>query len=672
MQETVQELKLYPYQEYGINWLMSNGSPIPKHSLLGDDMGLGKTAQMVIAAERLEAERILVLCPATIKINWMREFLKWTKYEKIFIVQSGLKHAVDKIPQDAQVVIVNYDMIIKPRIKKQILAMKFKVGIMDECQYLQSLTSQRTKAVLGGSGVIWTCEYKWAATGTFMPNRPKNIYPLTRSLAPYVIEPYLDYVDFAYRYCAAFMGGFGLDDNGCSNAAELGDRLKGFMLRRLKEEVLSQLPDKTLQYVYLEKTPKIERVLELEAELSEDERNAIIEFQNLGNQARIRHELALAKMDQCVAHIKEQMSTLNKVVIGFYHKKVLEYLKEQLSRYGLCVVTGGMTGDQKQSEVDEFVNNPDKKIFLGQIQAAGVGVDGLQLVCSDLIFVETSWVPGDIDQFIDRLRRIGQKSNVHVQFLTVPDSIEEDIIQSELTKRKNIKSVMSRVENIVTEKVVETSNKEEEKEKIMSLENEVSRVANALETIAELLGNTAEGIVVKQDAEATRAYANALAKDEEPNTPSVEVDHEKERLVAEAKRLGISGKVGAMSVENLKKKIAEFVVAQPDCTPIGQQPAPSQTVVQHGAVTGRIPAQQPQAVPQTVTANPAMVQKAAQDLVKKIGATEAAQYVQGIIQQVGGEVFDAVTGVGRPAKLADLNPEQLGVVLEATQAKLAE
>ena len=669
--------ELYKYQEDGIDWLL-NRTVNPYHSLLGDDMGLGKTVQLITAAQRAGADKILVICPATIKINWMREFHKWSKYRNIFIVSSGK----DILPKDAEVIIINYDLVIKKKIKEQILKMKFKVGIMDECQYLQSMDSQRTKAVLARGGVIWTCEYKWGATGTFMPNRPKNIYPLVRSLAPHVIEPYLNYLDFAYRYCGAYMGSFGMDDSGCSNAEELGDRLNSFMLRRLKEEVLAQLPEKTIQYIYLEHNAKIKKVMELEAELSADERNDILEFKNLGNSARIRHELALAKMDQCVAHIKEQMQTLKKVVIGFYHKDVLAYLTEQLEQYGLCIVTGGMNGQQKQSEIDEFVNNENKKIFLGQIQAAGVGVDGLQLVCSDIIFVETSWVPGDIDQFIDRLRRIGQKSNVHVQIYTVPDSIEEDIIQSELTKRKNIKSVMCRVEKTVSEKVVETSNKEE-KEKIMSLENEVSRVANALEALVDVLGNTPMGQVVAQDAEATRAYANALAKGEQNGSAPVEVDHEKETLVAEAKRLGIPGKVGAMSVENLKKRIAGFTTApqlvpettvaqpvqQPAAQPV-QQPA-AQPVQQPAAQPVQQPAQ-PAAQPQTVTANPAMVQKAAQDLVKKIGPQEAAQYVQGIIQQVGGEIQDPVTGLLRPAKLADLSAEQLGAVLDATQAKLAE
>jgi SWI/SNF-related matrix-associated actin-dependent regulator 1 of chromatin subfamily A len=636
--------ELFEYQKDGINWLTNRDTQIPKHSILGDDMGLGKTVQLISAAKAVNAKRILVLCPATIKINWMREFVAWSDYRNIFIVSTSK----DIIPENTQVVICNYDLVIKKSIKEQILRFKYDVGIMDECHYLQSTESQRTKSVLARGGVIWACDYKWGATGTPMPNRPKNLYPILRSLAPYVIAPYTDYMDYAYRFCAGHMGAFGFDDTGCSHAEELGERLKPFMLRRLKEEVLAQLPEKTIQYIYLERTKEIQRVMDLEAQLSEEEINSILEFRALGSFAKIRNELAQAKLPQCIKIIKEQMTTLNKVVIGFYHREVLNRLKEALEDYGICVVTGGMTGEQKQREIDEFVNNPEKKIFLGQIQAAGVGVDGLQKVCSEMILVETSWVPGDIDQFVDRLRRIGQKNNVHIQVLTVPESLEEDIITSELLKRRNIKRVLKRIETTVSEKKTKTR----KENKIMSLENEVARIANALEEIAGVLKHTPQA----QSMDLDKANDVAVAKDDHK-------DDEREALLAKARAMGLPGKLGAMSADTLHKKIAErealISMAPVETTPV--ETAPVET-----APVETAPVEATPVVEAVKVATAAEVQKAAQELVKKIGAPEASAFVTGIIRQVGGDVE------GRPAKLADLTDEQKAVVLDATNAKLAE
>ena len=171
--------KLMPFQEEGVEFLKAH-----KHALLADDMGLGKTAQAIVAANELKANKILVICPASVKIHWMHEFRKWT--DKPYALQIINKKS-DKIYFNTRITIINYDLVISKGIYNQLIHQEFGVGICDEAHYLKNLTAKRTKAILGKKGILTHCFCKWMLTGTPILNRPIELFPILRTLASHTI-----------------------------------------------------------------------------------------------------------------------------------------------------------------------------------------------------------------------------------------------------------------------------------------------------------------------------------------------------------------------------------------------------------------------------------------------------------------------------------------------------
>lgn len=621
--------KLKEYQKEGIEFLLNNGTSIPYHSILGDDMGLGKTAQSIVAAEKSGAKKVLVICPSAVKINWMREFFKWSNFTKVFIAGRVGKIAAKDciIDRDAEVVIINYDLCIMPKIKKQLTEMTFDVGIMDECHYLMNKTSGRTKAILARGGIIWSCKYKWALSGTFMKNRNRDCFALLRALTPHVLGKYRDYRAYAEYFCGGHMGSFGYEDTASTHTQELGQLLSSVMLRRTRAEVLAELPPLVEQNIYLEKTPAIEAVLRREDEFSEDDLAAILNFQMRGETATYRKELAMAKLPQVVEYAKEILSNVDKVTIFAYHRDLIRGLEDKLSDYGVEVVMGGLSPEQKQEKVDNFVNDANSRVFIGQIQAAGTGVDGLQLICSDVIFAEMDWVPGTIDQARARCHRMGQQSSVHIHYLVVADSLEEKMMNVLRHKRYNIQSVMKQVEKVVTTKG----------EKEMTIEESLSRIASALEKIAEL------------------PAAKTAPSQEETLTVTAPAEPKKTKKSKKAAAAPVNNEVAEVT-----KEVVTQAVEQAQPTLLDEATAVNQVMETPVAPTK---VEEPAAPAKTLDDVVKQCVAEAQKLAAKIGADVATVYIN--------EVTAQVTGM-EGARLSNCNLSQAECVLDAIISKLNE
>lgn len=626
--------KIKSYQRLGIEFLKNNKTEIPYHSILGDDMGLGKTAQSIVAAEEVEAKKILIICPSTVKINWQREIIKWSKYRDIFIAgKIGKVCAKDCIiDRNAEVVIVNYDLCIMPKIKRQLCSMQFDVCIVDEVHYLINQRSGRTKAILARDGIIWSAKYKWCLTGTFMKNRNRDCYAVLRSLFPHVLGEYKDYGKYAKYFCGGRMGAFGYEDNLSTHTEQLGQMIKPIILRRTKADVLAELPEVLEQNIYLEHTPEIERVINEESEFTPEDISKLLNFEVLGKTATYRKDLAMAKLPQVITYVKELLANVGKVTIFAYHRDFIAELQNKLSAYGVEVVVGGLSAEQKQHAVDNFVNDPNTKIFIGQIQAAGTGLDGLQLVCSEVVFAEIDWVPGTIDQARARCHRMGQKNNVHIHYLTVADSLEEKMINTLTRKRKDIASVMKQIEVKVDEKRKE--------KRPMSIEQSLERIATALEDLVAFNKELCKPVSLREE------YSAPL----QPIEPTAEKDpnliedypvtlEEKPKLPKDKKKKKPS------YVEEVATKVMENVISQV------QEPTHVPTIEEMGV--------------KTKSADELRVDciAAAEKLRNKVGAESTTVYINGITAQITG-----VPG----SKLKDCNAEQLEAVLEAIEAKVAE
>lgn len=558
----MQNTNLKRYQIEGINFLTRTTGELPYHSILGDDMGLGKTAQAICAASKMGAKKILVVCPSSVKINWMREFYKWSDYKNIFIVGSkGSTPAKNvRIDKDAEVIIVNYDLLSIPTINIQIKRMTFDVGIMDECHYLMSANSKRTKALITANGLIWRCKYKWCLSGTFLRNRNRDAYALLRSLFPHRLGIYKDYEMYAAYFCGGHMGAFGYNDSASTHTEELGKMIAPIMLRRTRTDVLKELPPVREANIFLDHDAGIKKVVDSEENFTVDEINAFRQFEQLGKTASYRKELAMAKETQVLGYIKEALNNNDKLVVFAYHRELIQNLSDELyNKYNVenVVLWGGLTDTEKQKRIDEFVNNPETKVFIGQIQAAGTGVDGLQKVCSSVIFAELDWTPANMDQAKGRIYRMGQKNKVYIQYLIVPNSLEESMLNAINNKRKNINNVMKQIETTVQEEKTERSI-------CMTLEENIKRIADSLEKLVEIEAQKRldYSLVGSSEPEPKPAKEEKPSSAKQKATKGIKIKSaDKEVMEAVAEKLIATGEAKTKEIEEAVAKAEAMVPA---------------------------------------------------------------------------------------------------------------
>lgn len=417
--------------------------------LLSDEQGLGKTAQSAkvvadiilhfldrhIPNNNRANSKILIVCPASLKLNWQKELFQWCNaiYAKTDIQVIG--SSKDWIGAESQIVIVNYDLVTKEHIRSQIEKAKFYVCVCDEAHYLKNAKALRTKAV---AAIMKKMNYNIALTGTPVLNKPVELYSLLKCLGClHLFEPYGDYRSFAFRYCNAFEGMWGMDVSGASNLEELNLRLRStIMIRREKKDVLTQLPNKMYQIIPLEADKKAKNICDTLSKLDIEQLKEKPELGSVGEIAKLRHELALAKIDQCIDYIKEILESKQKLVLFAHHREIISKLSEVFKEFNCVIFDGSCNMKEKNEAVEKFQNDQSCRVFIGQIQSAGVGIT---LTAADtVVFVESSWVPGEVEQAIDRCHRIGQKNNVLAQFLTISGSIDEIMLLTIVKKKKVI------------------------------------------------------------------------------------------------------------------------------------------------------------------------------------------------------------------------------------------
>jgi SWI/SNF-related matrix-associated actin-dependent regulator 1 of chromatin subfamily A len=256
-----------------------------------------------------------------------------------------------------------------------------------------------------------------------------------------VLKPYDTFRPFAFRYCNAFDGMWGFDASGFSNLTELNQRLRStIMVRREKTAVLQQLPEKSYQIIPLEADKKCKEICANLSKLDIKQLEEKPELGSVGEIAKLRHELALSKLNDCITHIKDVLEDKQKIVVFAHHRYIIEKLSEELKKFCPVVFDGSTSMTDKNMAVESFQNDINCRVFIGQIQSAGVGIT---LTAADtVIFVESSWVPGEVEQAVDRCHRIGQKNHVLAQFLTVSGSVDEIMLLTIVKKKTVINRIM--------------------------------------------------------------------------------------------------------------------------------------------------------------------------------------------------------------------------------------
>ncbi|HEY9855176.1 MAG TPA: DEAD/DEAH box helicase [Stenomitos sp.] len=417
---------LFPHQRSGIEFLMR---PRPERgALLADDMGLGKTRQAIIAAhEGAPTGRILVVCPASLKLNWEREIHLALGAEPDVSVVSGANCRL------ARWTVLNYDLL--RRHHAALLAESWACLILDEAHYLKNRRSQRSQLVVGGErrgkrlgrlpggrirGLVDRAERLYLLTGTPITNKPLDLFPMLRAMRHPLGD---DLLPFALRYCAAFQNGHGWDMNGASHLDELHDRLQGVLLRRRKSEVLD-LPPKLRTYMPVEVDLTAYRRVWTDYVAKLATRKRVPRRMLLAEVAKLRHAAAIAKIPAAIALVEEIRAAGEKVVVFACHQVVIDAL---VTRFGpaAVAVTGSHSATERQAAVEAFQSDPEVGVFVGNLQAAGTGLS--LTAATQVVFVDYSFVPAEHLQAEDRPYRIGQSNAVTVTYLSAQETIDEEV-----------------------------------------------------------------------------------------------------------------------------------------------------------------------------------------------------------------------------------------------------
>lgn len=414
--------RLHEFQRTGVKFLIENRS-----ALLADEVGVGKTPQVLVAAREVGAKSVLILCPASIKEDYRARCVKWGfGGETIHIItpQNVVRHQ-DK----TGVFVVNYDICHRKEIARYLARKKYDVLICDESHYLKNSSARRTKAVFGAGGYASLAKYRWFMTGTPVLNRPEELYTTIKTLRPDLIDHCSDYISFTKRYCGGHQGPWGWVADGATNVQELTEKLHSFMLRR-ERDVLTELPEKIMNIVHLKRDPSMDALIYKEKEAQDSE-----------VQTSIRQKIGLAKLKSIVQYVEDILESEEQIIVFAYHHSVIDGLVEALSEHVPYSITGKHDSKAKDRIVRGFISGASRVLIL-QIDAAGTGIDGLQDVCKHAIFAEISYVPGTNQQAMGRIHRNGQKHKVVFDFLTVEDSIDENLIEKNITKSDIIQEVM--------------------------------------------------------------------------------------------------------------------------------------------------------------------------------------------------------------------------------------
>ena len=455
---------MFPYQKNGVKFIFEKNG----RALIGDEMGLGKTIQALAYIEtNPDVDRALVICPASLKLNWAAEAGKWLTNYDLYILNG--KTATVDIFQNSQIVssktatkkivIINYDIMGAwlPLLKR----MPFDVAVADEIHYLKNNKAKRTKAVVEiGKKVKGFI----GLSGTPIVNRPIEFFNALHLINPGLFNSFWNYTK---RYCNPKQTKWGWDYSGASNTAELHEMVNNIMIRRLKDDVLPDLPpkirsvvpmvlgnrpeyqtaqDKVIEALNISIKEKISKIRK-DKKLNKKQTEEAIRKAKMARNAeamlvieKLKQVAVKGKMASAIDWIETYLKTEDKLVVFCTHKSTIKLLQKAFPKNSVTI-DGGVNQQKRHEAVQRFQNDDTIKLFFGNIKAAGVGLTltAAHATC----FLEFDWVPAGHLQAEDRVHRIGQKAeSVHAYYLTAVNTIDQDIMEMLEDKAKILDQVL--------------------------------------------------------------------------------------------------------------------------------------------------------------------------------------------------------------------------------------
>lgn len=452
--------ELRPYQKLGVGWL-SKLHELGFGGLLADDMGLGKTVQVIAFLSKIQnlaplvtktkkattkttAAKVLIACPKSLIFNWQDEFAKFAPEMKVLCYQG-------KNRQTLLDDIVKYDIVITTyhSLRQDIQLMRdyeFEAFIVDEAQNIKNSESQVSMACR-----MVKAKHVYALTGTPVENSIQDFFSIMNVVLPGLFTPGKNILKY------------GNDD-----IQLLGRAFAPFILRRKKQDVLKDLPEKSEQVLYCELSPEEKQRYEELKNYYWSQLKGVIDQQGM-NRSKIQILEALLRLRQASCHIglldqtkrdfvsakfellleqiQEIVAEGHKVLVFSQFTQLLELFKYQLNQLNLPYhYLDGQTKDRKEI-VSDFQMHDDKKVFLLSLKAGGVG---LNLTAAEYVFIlDPWWNPAVESQAIDRAHRIGQTKKVFAYKMIAKDTVEEKILKLQETKKDLLENLLSQKQSVL-------------------------------------------------------------------------------------------------------------------------------------------------------------------------------------------------------------------------------
>jgi len=425
--------ELYNYQKVDINFFLNN-----KRCINGNDMGLGKTVEAIMTVEKLDLPNVLIVCPSSIKYSWKKEIHRWVDKEAL-VVDGHKNERKSKLRYQFQYKIINYAMLRKGSYP-YLLDQKWDMVIFDEAHRLKNRNSQQSRGAsrLKSDRILML-------TGSPIPNHPNELWHLLHILYP---KRFTSYWQFVERFCELeeIHGSPVPKPNDLRNKKAFHYMLNPILIKRKKQDVLSELPDKIYKEIPLKLEGKQRNLYE------SMEKDMFARFED-GKLEKAGHHLTqLIRLQQlCLSpdlihdtNIKGVKTKAildliddidGKICIFAKSKQYLYYLMNLIDgQYEYVYITGDVPSEERGNVEQKFQENDDIKLFFGTNQIA----PGLNLqVSSTLIHAHKGWVPEDNKQVHNRIHRIGQKDSPVIISLVCQNTIEEDL-EKVLKKKQDI------------------------------------------------------------------------------------------------------------------------------------------------------------------------------------------------------------------------------------------
>jgi SNF2 family DNA or RNA helicase len=412
------------------------------NALIGDEPGVGKTGEAILLANEMRAKKVAVVCPASIRLQWAENIRLWTTMPKSAIIYPILKSA-DGVHPHAHWTILSYNGLLSEGIFEALKRGKYDLVILDEIHFLKNNEAQRTQKFFGPGGLHNECGYILGLSGTPLPNRPRECYTIARGIDWEAID-WQSEDQFRDKYNPAeYNGKYSRQMAG--RLPELNARLRtNIMVRRGLDEVMPELPKASFEVIHLEENGAIRRALKAEQALDLDPN----ELEGLsadipGPVSTVRMMMGIAMAPGVADYVDMLMQGgAEKIFLTGWHEEVLDIWEQRLHKWGHVRVDGKTSTRRRELYKKQFIDDPACGLFIANYMSAGVGTDGLQHACHRAVLGEVSWVPGENEQTVRRLRRGGQKLPVLADLMSVRGSFADRVLGTSLEKLQDINAAL--------------------------------------------------------------------------------------------------------------------------------------------------------------------------------------------------------------------------------------